>query len=470
MSQHPADLLLGEAAERIGTPCFVYLTDLVEQRIDLLGATFEDTFELSFAVKSNPNPALLHWLIGRIGHLDISSIGEMRLALKAGWDPARLSFTGPAKREAELHEAIAAGVGLLVIESLREARLADAIAHEMRRTQKVLVRIAPDKVPKGFGDQMAGRPSPFGIDVEDADEALAEITRLGGLHLAGLHIYSGTQCLKADAIAENYRHYLAIFERLCTAHAIAPEILVLGSGLGVPYHDGDEPLDLAGLADAVLPDLAEFRSRPLMRNTRLLLELGRFLVSECGYFVTRVVSVKQSRGSRIVVCDGGMNNHLPASGHFGMVVRRAYSMHKVGGQGEPGEKVDIVGPLCTSIDRLAGGVELPRLEEGDLVAVHNSGAYGLTASPIHFISHAAPHEALVVQGVLQDVSRDFAGAGTLQPERDRAPIVPTSASPPAGPARRGLLLEPGHARPLPPCANFSQSAPVSHRRRKGFAA
>lgn len=469
MNHLEADGFLSDAAERIGTPCFVYLTERLEERIRLLRTQFKDALELSFAVKSNPNPALLHWLAGHLGHLDISSVGEMRLALKAGWNPARLSFTGPGKREAELHEAIAGGVGLLVLESLREARLADRIARSLLLTQPVLVRIAPDRVPKGFGDQMAGRPSAFGIDIEDADEAIAEIRQLSGLRLAGFHIYSGTQCLKAEAVAENYRHYLAIFERLCTTHGIAPETLVLGAGLGVPYHDADAPFDLASLAGEVLPDLTAFKTKRLFRNTHLLLELGRYLVSESGYFLTRVVSVKQSRGSRIAICDGGMNNHLPASGHFGMVVRRNYSMHKVGAEGEQCEKVDIVGPLCTSIDRLAGGIELPRLEEGDLLAVHNSGAYGLTASPIHFISHAPPREVLVVEGELQDVSRNFADSGPVLVGRGHTTIIPTTVNSPLGPPRRGLLLEPAANAAAAPRGNLCDADTPNLRGREGFA-
>ena len=168
--------------------------------------------------------------------------------MQAGWDPALISFTGPGKREFELREAIASGVGLLVVESVREARLADAIARSTGRVQPVLVRIAPDTVPKGFGDQMAGRPSAFGIDVEVADEALPEILRLVGLRLVGLHIYSGTQCLKPDAIVENYRGFLAIFDRLCHTHGLSPDMLIFGSGLGVPYHDQDVPLNLEQIA------------------------------------------------------------------------------------------------------------------------------------------------------------------------------------------------------------------------------
>src|SRR5690606_2085610 len=98
-------------------------------------------------------------------------------------------------------------------------------------------RVAPDTVPKGFGDQMAGRPSAFGIDIEEAATALPVIMALPNLHLVGFHIYSGTQCLKAEAIIENYRHFIALFGTLCAEHAISPEVLTFGSGLGIPYHD-----------------------------------------------------------------------------------------------------------------------------------------------------------------------------------------------------------------------------------------
>src|SRR5690606_8781563 len=107
--------------------------------------------------------------------------------------------------------------------SLREARLASAIAVRIGRRQPVRVRIAPDSVPKGFGDQMAGRPSAFGIDIEVAGDAIYEILSLPGLALTGLHIYSGTQCLKPEAIAENYRGFLRVFNGLCSELGLRPE-------------------------------------------------------------------------------------------------------------------------------------------------------------------------------------------------------------------------------------------------------
>lgn len=399
------DPVLAAAAERFGTPCYVYFTDRIEARLADLRAAFGRWFTLSYAVKSNPNPALLAWLEPRVDLLDVSSGGEFQLANAAGWAGARASFTGPAKREAELRAAMAGGIGEIVIESPREARIISALAQESGRPQPVLIRISPAQVPKGFGDHMAGRPSPFGIDIEDAGVQLPEILALPGLHVAGFHIYSGTQSLKPAAICENWRGFIALFRQLCADHGVVPEKLVFGSGLGIPYHLGDVALNLSEIAAEIAPDLDALKAEPTFGDTRLVLELGRHLVGEAGFFVTRVVSVKQSRGNRIAICDGGMNAHLAASGHFGMVLKRNYLLHRVG-PATPGaeEKIDITGPLCTSIDRLASAALLPPVAEGDLIAIHGSGAYGPTASPLHFISHPQPREVLAEGGQLRDVT------------------------------------------------------------------
>ncbi|WP_242007853.1 type III PLP-dependent enzyme [Paracoccus sulfuroxidans] len=402
------DAVLGAAAERFDTPSYVYLTDLIEDRLADLQQAFGRWFALSYAVKSNPNPGLLDWLRERIDYLDISSGGEFTLAARAGWQAERISFTGPAKRRDELQAVIAADLGELVIESLREARLANEIAAASGRRQIVVVRLSPDRVPKGFGDHMAGRPSPFGIDIEEAPDALAEIAAMPHLRLAGLHIYSGTQSLKPAAICENWRIFMQIFRDTCAALDLRPEKLIFGSGLGIPYHPGDQALNLSEIAAEIGPELDAFRAEPRFADTRLVLELGRHLVGEAGFFVTRVISVKESRGSRIAICDGGLNANLAASGNFGMVLRRNYVMHRVGGDdggARPEEKLDISGPLCTSIDKLGGAVLLPRVEEGDLIAIHSCGAYGPSASPVYFISHPLPREVLSLGGQLIDVTR-----------------------------------------------------------------
>ena len=404
-SNDSVDGYLVRAANTFGTPSFVYFLEAIKERIDHLRACFGGRFLLSYAVKSNPNLALLGWLKDHIELLDVSSIGELRAGIRSGWSPLLSSFTGPGKRDFELREAIDSGVGELVVESVREALTANRLAEELGRIQDIMIRITPSRVPKGFGDQMAGRPSAFGIDYEQVYVDLPRILALRNLRFVGLHIYSGTQCLKPDALCENYRTFLQIFRDVCVAYDLHPLKLVFGSGLGIPYHDEDQPLKLDKVASGIVDELDALKSDPRFADTDLVLELGRYLVGEAGYFLTKVISIKESRGTRIGICDGGMNNHLPASGHFGMVVHRNYSMHKVGGITQECEKIDLVGPLCTSIDRLARGVILPKINEGDLIAVHNSGSYGLTASPMHFISHSPPREILVDRDVLLDVTR-----------------------------------------------------------------
>lgn len=402
------DALLADAAERFGTPGYVYFMEAIETRLTELKAAFGRWFTISFAMKSNPNPALLHRLNGQVDWLDISSGGEFALARHAGWAGERISFTGPGKRRVEIEAAIGNGLGELVVENVREARIADEIAARLGRTQRILIRLAPDRVPKGFGDQMAGRPSPFGIDVEDAAAELPQIAMLPNLTLEGLHIYSGTQCLNSAAICENWRIFMRTFRHVCESLRILPRKLVFGSGLGIPYHPGDKALDLSLVIDEIGAELDEFQALPRFKDTELVLELGRYLVGEGGYFLTRVTSVKESRGTRIAICDGGLSHNLAATGNFGMVLRRNYVMHRVGDDGGglgQLEKIDVTGPLCTSIDKLGTGVSLPHVEEGDLIAIHTCGAYGPTASPLYFISHPLPKEVLAIGSELADVTR-----------------------------------------------------------------
>lgn len=390
--------LLRAIADRHGTPCYVYFLDEVAERARGLRERFGGRFRIRYAVKSNPNRALLRGLRDHVDDLDVSSGGEVRRALEAGWEAERLGFTGPGKRRSELALAVERGVGEVVLESLAEARALSEIAALAGAVQSVLVRIAPKRVPRGFGLNMSGRPSAFGIDEETIDDALPRILALPHLTVRGLHAYSGTQCLVADSIAENWEIFLALFRRVCITHGLKPERLVFGSGLGIPYHEKDKPLDLAPIAARIGPQLDALRSDSRFAKTWLVLEVGRFLVGEAGVYLTRVVARKESRGVTICVCDGGMNHHLAAAGHLGGPLHRNYRMTRISEASAEAAVIahELVGPLCTTIDTLGRGVRMPALEVGDVIAIECSGAYGLSASPIHFINHDPPKEILVV--------------------------------------------------------------------------
>jgi diaminopimelate decarboxylase len=181
-------------------------------------------------------------------------------------------------------------------------------------------------------------------------------------------------------------------------------VVNLGGGFGVPYHAGELPLDLAPIG-AALHRLVE-RAAVDFPEAQLVLELGRYLVAPAGRYVTRVVDRKVSRGEVFLVCDGGMNHHLAASGNLGQVLRRNFPVQVVKAPvvasllsspplGSVTEVVTICGPLCTPLDVLAQRVELPVAAEGDFIVIGMSGAYGATASPRGFLSHRGPVELLV---------------------------------------------------------------------------
>jgi len=406
---------LADIAERFGTPCYVYFMDDIAARCEAIRQAFARRFRISYAVKANPNVSLLRRMRAHVDALDISSAGELRCALRAGWPPRRLSFTGPGKRPEELMAAATQGVGHVVVESVHEARAVSQIARHRGVDQDILVRLAPRHTPRGFGLHMAGKPSQFGIDEEELDAAFEALKMLPNLRIRGLHIYSGTQCLDADALAEHFENCCDLFRRCATRHTLTPRVLIFGAGFGIPYYPGEEAFDLARLAARVNPLLDTLRRDSRFRQAVCVLETGRYLVGEAGIFVTRVIRVKISRGTRMAICDGGMHHHLAACGHLGTVFRRNYRIFKVNVGADPGDTAahELVGPLCTSIDTLGHAVDLPILDEGDLIGIHCSGAYGLTASPVYFISHPTPKEILVehVRGRqrLEDISQFTTG-------------------------------------------------------------
>jgi diaminopimelate decarboxylase len=249
------------------------------------------------------------------------------------------------------------------------------------------------------------------VDEEQAEEILGLAAAQPALRIRGLHIYAGSNTLSAEAAAENLANCLRIFEWLAPLAGPDFSTAIVGAGFGIPYADGDTPLDLEAAAAIVNPAVDAMRSRGVLDGVDLMLELGRYLVGPAGYFLTSVIDVKTSRGVRFAICDGGFNAHLAACGMMGSVIRRNWPIEKIGGDlSAPPDVYNLVGPLCTSIDQLASQVRLPALVPGDTIAIASSGAYGLSASPTRFISHPEPHEFLVRQSGGRARVEDVTGA------------------------------------------------------------
>jgi diaminopimelate decarboxylase len=386
------------------TPAYVYDADVVNANFALLDSLFGRHFGVSYAVKANPNVGLLRRILPHVDTFDVSSFAEMERALAAGCPAARITFSGPAKRPFEIDGAVRLGLGELVIESLEEAERADAAARAIGREQPVLIRINPATAPKHFGVSMAGKASQFGVDEEVLENAIDRVLALPGLELIGFHIYSGTNSLRADAIAENMAIFRSIFRRAAAHAGIRPRKLVFGSGFGVPYTAADAPLDVEALAAMVLPEMEALKKEETFADARCILEMGRWLVGPAGWLLTGVVAAKESRGTAIRACDAGFNNHLAAAGMMGTVIRRNWRFRNLSNSNAPTGRYLLVGPLCTTIDVLATDIELPEVRVGDVLAIANSGAYGLTASPTRFISHPEPAEFIIDGGKVVDTS------------------------------------------------------------------
>ena len=372
-----------------GSPVFVYDPAIVAAKVAAFRAAFP-SIDLHYAIKANPFPPLLSAIAPLVDGLDGASAGELAKAMAV--KPAgAISFAGPGKRDAELEVAIAAGATLNV-ESAGEARRALAIAERMGQAPRLAVRVNPDLELKGSGMKMGGRSSPFGVDAEQAAALVQEIVT-GGADWRGFHIFAGSQALDTSAIIETQAATLALAERLAEEAGQVPTLVNLGGGFGIPYFAGDTPVDVARIGEALEEGIAGCGLTAA--GTDYAIELGRWLVGECGVYLTRVVDVKNSRGEAFVVVDGGLHHQLAASGNFGTVVRRNYPIAVAGRMGAEAEgEVSVVGCLCTPLDRLGDRVALPAVGVGEVVAVFLAGAYGLTASPAGFLGHPAPGEVV----------------------------------------------------------------------------
>jgi diaminopimelate decarboxylase len=396
-ADEPALLIGGRAVEDLvaeagDTPLFVYDLDVVARRITRFRNAIPALVQLHYAMKANPYQPLLQYVAKQVDGIDVASAGEMRLALAAGMDAEHVSFAGPGKRETELAAAIEAGV-TLNCESEGEAERAIRAGERLGRAPRLAVRVNPDFEIRGSGMRMGGGAKPFGVDAERVPALVAAILAADA-EWRGFHIFVGSQALDADALIEAQRLTVALAGTMAEAIGETPPLVNLGGGFGIPYFGGEQPLDVERVGAALAESLE--RRGAALAQSRFAIELGRWLVGECGVYLARIVDRKLSHGKTFLITDGGMHHQLAASGNFGQVVRRNYPVAIASRWGEPAvEEASIVGCLCTPLDRLADDVMTPRAEVGDLVAVFLAGAYGLSASPQAFLGQQPAREMIV---------------------------------------------------------------------------
>ena len=389
MEHSTAEALAG----RFGTPAYVY--DLAELRAAhrSLGALLPAGTHLYYSLKANPHVDLVKELV-RLGcGCEVTSEGELAVALAAGVCPDRILVGGPAKSLALLGAALDAGVTRLSVESPADLRRASDVAEARGGRFVADLRINADEPVTGMPLAMTGQPSQFGSDAswvlrrpEDFVADRVEIT--------GFHLFMGTNISDSDVLVTQFEVGLKLVGCLSGALGTTCSHVNLGGGFGWPYARWTDAGELtlsrsciAGVLDRYLPGWSS-------GEVGVSFESGRYLTARAGTLLTRVLDVKTSKGEVFVVTDVGVNQLGGMSGlrRLPRVVPDVLPVGPVTGRHE---LAHLVGPLCTPLDRLSRGVELPAVQPGDLLLIPNVGAYGLTASLVGFLGHPIAAELVI---------------------------------------------------------------------------
>ncbi|PDP86496.1 diaminopimelate decarboxylase [Glycomyces fuscus] len=385
-----------DIAEQFGTPLYIYDGEQLDRNYRQICGPLHPSVEILYSLKANPNLSVCSVLGGAGAGAEVSSAAELAVARKAGIAPADTIFLGPGKSEEEIAAALTGGVYALICESYGELDLINKVAETVGVIAPVALRVNPQEAARGAGLRMGGKPRQFGIDegLLMSDPDLAE--RYHAIRLMGVHAYLGTRILDEDMVVENTTQILGMARRLSGRLNFPLEMVDFGGGVGVSYFSGENDPDVEVLTRGVAAAVGEFRQHH--PETRVFMELGRFLTATAGLYVTRVRYVKESMGQRFAVTDGGTNHHMAAVG-IGSFAKRNFPMSVLNRSQEPrDQRWNVTGPLCTPNDTLGKNIDFPEVRVGDLIGVHRSGAYGPTASPTRFLSHGYPAEVLVHQG------------------------------------------------------------------------
>ncbi len=375
---------LARIAEAVGTPAYVYSAAAIRDRYRALDAALAPVpHRIHYSVKANGNLAILALLRSLGAGVDIVSGGELVRAVGAGFTGPDVVFSGVGKTPEDMRLALAAGVGMINVESAEELEALAAVARASGATAPVAIRLNPDVLVDTHPyTATGGKGHKFGVPLDEAAAVARQAAHTPGLRLVGLAMHIGSGIGETAPFVEAVVKALELAAELRAAGVDSLTTLDLGGGLGIRYRAEDRPVPVQDWADAILPHVAASR-------LRLAVEPGRVIIAEAGQLLMRVLYRKRAGGKRIAIVDAGMTDMIRPS-HY-----NAY--HEIvvdGANGRPRARTDVVGPICESGDFFALDRELPVLEQGDLLALLGAGAYGFVMTST-YNARPRPPEVLV---------------------------------------------------------------------------
>jgi diaminopimelate decarboxylase len=377
---------LADLAARFGTPLYAYSADMIAARYREVDQAFSGyPHTLHYALKANSTLAIARLVRGLGAAADANSGGEIEVALRAGFTPEEIVFTGVGKSEAELARAIELGVRSINAESEGEIERIDRIASARGTRARVAVRVNPDIDARSHPHISTGRKNnKFGVAIEDAREMCLRMRDRQGVRIVGLHSHVGSQITHLEPL-QHAAEALATLACELRRAGILIEHLDIGGGLGIPY-EGQTVPSAAEYAAAVLPMVKK-------TGLTLILEPGRFLVGQAGVLITRVVDIKPQAGGKLfVIVDAGMTELMRP-----MLYGAFHRIEPVVAGAAPEALVDFVGPVCETTDTLGKDRRLPEPAVGDLMVVFDAGAYGSVMAS-NYNRRPMPAEVLIQHG------------------------------------------------------------------------
>ncbi|MEV6044013.1 type III PLP-dependent enzyme [Streptomyces xanthochromogenes] len=400
---------LTELAARYGTPLYAYDLAAVRHAASALRDDLPTGSRVYYSLKANPHPRVVEALRTEGCEAEVSSVGELRAARAAGHAADRLLYTGPGKSVAALRAALGSGVRTFSVESVTDRARLDAVAGDMGVVCTCLVRLNGPAGSVGGSLRMTGGASPFGVDVADTAALRSLLTPRDHTEPVGLHTYFATNVADEDGLLAEFDQAVRTAAAVCRDTGFVPRVLDLGGGFAAPQAVPGEPIRHPRLSSAVGNALAAHFPGEEARGMRLAFESGRYLVAAAGTLVTEVLDVKEARGRAFAVLDAGVHTlgGMSGLGRLRAPDARPYRLGRAA-DGPPAAEpspVSLVGPLCTPLDVLNRSADIGDARAGDLLAVPNVGAYGLTASLVGFLSHPLPVEVVHEGGTVTSVRR-----------------------------------------------------------------
>ncbi|TKC19120.1 decarboxylase [Robertmurraya kyonggiensis] len=386
--------------QKYGSPLYVYDLDKVDFAYKLLKEALPQGSIIYYSLKANPNPHITRHLLDLGCYAEISSRGELEVLLEINADLSRCLYTGPGKTEHELLYAIECNVTFFSVESIEELKLLNGIAMKTEKVLYVLFRINPSSNTGRASIKMTGVPSQFGFDEDEIINIPNSIYKNKNIKFMGFHIYNGSNFKDENELKENFIFALETIDRLQKKLKIEAKVIDIGGGFKAPFGKKESLINYSSIKSEIVTKINKiFKNKP-----KLAFESGRYLTALSGCLVGTVLSNKVSRGKRYCIVDFGINN-LGGMAGLKRVPTIGLELYSADNIRDIVEDVMLVGPLCTPLDYLAKGINMPNFKQGDIVFVPNVGAYGLTASLIGFLSREIPTELIILNDRVRYINK-----------------------------------------------------------------